>query len=241
MLITAQNMFTEFLDGINKESTATVTPMEFNRLINNCQDEWIKNKYYEAQLTQKRMDDLRTLTVYGEELPNVGVNVPGGERFDLPYSDTGFVTTLQNPSGQNHGYMFLLACGFQIQYVNDKCCRTGISEILMSKPMKSDKRWAISKDPYNKPSNDRLYYDLNANQIKCITGTESFAVKAVIDYIRYARKINVPFGGANIDVACELPLHAREEIVDIAVRKKLGIYESPRYQQAIVEDSQSQT
>lgn len=241
MLITAQNMFTHFLDGINKESTSTVSPTEFNRLINNAQDECIKNKYYEVQLTQKRMDDLRSITVYGETLINVGANTPGGELFELPYNETGFVTTPKNPNGDNHGYMFLLACGFQIQYINDKCKRTGISEILMAKPMKSDKRWAIQNDPYNKPTNDRLYYDLTKDNILCITGTQSFAVKAVIDYLRYPRQINVPNGSANIDVPCELPLHIREEIVDIAIRKKLGIYESPRYQQKVIEDSQSFT
>jgi len=241
MLITAQNMFTYFLDGINKESTGTVTPQEFNRLINNAQDECIKNKYYEAQLTQKRMDDLRSITIFGEELPNIGGNTPGNELFELPYNENSFVTTPLNPNGDNHGYMFLLACGFKIQYVDDKCKRTGLSGPLMAKPMKSDKRYAIQNDPYNKPSNDRLYYDISSNNLKCITGTASFGVVAVIDYLRYPREIQVPTQGANIDVSCELPLHIREEIIDIAIRKKLGIYESPRYQQKVVEDSQSIT
>jgi hypothetical protein len=241
MFITAQNMFTEFLDGINKEHTGTVTPDEFNRLINWSQDECIKNKYTEAQLTQKRIDDLRIITCFGEILPNVGVTNPGEEVFDLPYDPVGFVTTVQNPNGDNHGYQFLLNCAFRIQYINDICGRTGISNPEASKPMKSDKKYAIAKDPYNKPTNDRLYHEVNGNTIRCYTGTESFGVYAVIDYIRYARKIQVPTPGANTDIPCELPLHVREEIVDIAIRKKLGIYESPRYQQKVAEDSQSIT
>lgn len=240
MLITAQNMFTYFLDEINKEKTGTVTPQEFNRLINNSQEECIKNKYYEAQLTQKRIDDLRVIECV-DELPNVGVNEPGGEVFELPYSATNFVTTPGNPNGDNHGYMFLLNCGFKIQYVNDICNRTGISDPLGSKPMKADKKYAIMRDPYNKPTNDRLYHQLRGNTIKCFTGTESFGVVAVIEYYRYPVQINVPTPTSNIDVPCELPLHVREEIIDIAVRKKLGIYESPRYQQKVMEDSQSIT
>lgn len=240
MIITAQNMFTYLLDAINKEHTGTITPDEANRLLNNAQEEWVKNKYYEVELTQKRTDDLRVLECR-DNLPNVGTNTPGEEVFELPYSDTGFVTTPGNPGGDNHGYMFLLNCGFKIQYVNDECDRDGISKPLSSKPMKADKEYAINSDPYNKPTNDRLYYKMLGDTIRIITGTESFGVVALIDYLRYPRQINIPTQSANNDVACELPIYAREEIVDIAARKKLGIYESPRYQQKIAEDSQSIT
>ena len=73
MLITAQNMFTQFLDGINKEETGTATPEEFNRLINQAQEECVKNKYHEFDLTQKRIDDLRILECR-DELVNIGIN-----------------------------------------------------------------------------------------------------------------------------------------------------------------------
>jgi len=241
MLVTATDIFVYFLDCLNKEQTGTCTPAEFNRLFNNSQEEWVKNKYSEVELTQKRIDDLRILECR-DILPNVGVNEPGGEIFELPYNESSFVTTPGNPNGDNHGYMFLLNCAFKIQYINDDCCREGISpEFMASKPMKADKEYAIAKDPYNKPTNDRLYYKMLGNTIRIITGTESFGVQAAIDYLRYPREINVPVPGALQEVNCELPLHAREEIIDIAVRKKLGIYESPRYQQKMGEDAQSIT
>lgn len=240
MLVTAQNMFTYFLDLINKEQTGTVTPSEFNRLVNNSQEEYVKNKYDEVELTQKRTDDLRILECR-DVINNTGVTSPGGEIFILPYSDTGFVTTPGNPGGNNHGYQFLLNCAFKIQYVNDDCGNAGLSPFLGAKPLKADKEYAIVKDPYNKPSNKRLYYKMLGNTIRCTTGTASFGVQCQIDYLRYAREINVPVPTAAVDVACELPLHCREEIVRIAVRKKLGIFESPRYQQAIAEDAQSIT
>lgn len=240
MLITAQNMFTYFLDLLNKEQTGTVTPSEFNRLINNAQEEWIKNKYSEVELTQKRVDDLRILECR-DTLNNTGVNQPGGEIFELPYSSTSFVTTPGNPNGDNHGYMFLLNCAFKIQYVNNKCGNTGLSKFLYAKRMTADKEYAIQSDPYNKPTDERIYYKMLGNTIRCITGTESFGVQVAIDYLRYPRQINVPVPTASVDVACELPLHAREEIIRIALRKKLGIYESPRYQQAIAEDAQEIT
>jgi len=240
MLITAQNMYTHFLDLMNKEATGTVTPAEFNRLINHAQDECVKNKYSEVELTQKRVDDLRMLETR-DVLPNIGVTEPGGEIFNLPYNGTGFVTTPGNPGGDNHGYMFLLNCAFQIQYMDDECNKTGLSEFLMAKRMTADKEYAIGNDPYNKPTNKRIYYKQLGNTIRCITGTTSFGVQCAIDYLRYPRTINVPTPNAAADVACELPIHIREEIIDIAVRKKLGIFESPRYQQKIAEDAQSIT
>lgn len=240
MIITAQNMFTALLDGLNKEETGTVTPAEGNRLLNLAQEEWIKNRYSEVEMTQKRTDDLRVLEAR-DVLPNVGVNQPGGEVFELPYSETGFVTTPGNPNGDNNGYMFLLNCAFRIQYVENDCNLTGISGFMKSKRMTADKEFEVVKDPYNKPTDNRLYHKMIGQTIRCITGTQSFGVEVLIDYLRYPRAINIPVPTANTDVPCELPFHAREEIVRIAIRKKLGIYESPRYQQAIAEDSQSIT
>jgi hypothetical protein len=112
---------------------------------------------------------------------------------------------------------------------------------MKAKRMTADKEFEVVKDPYNKPTDNRLYYKMIGQTIRCITGSQSFGVQVLIDYLRYPRAINIPVPTANTDVPCELPFHAREEIVRIAIRKKLGIYESPRYQQAIAEDSQSIT
>lgn len=240
MIITAQNMFTALLDLLNKEQTGTVTPTEANRLLNLAQEECVKNKYSEFELTQKRVDDLRILECR-DVLSNVGVNQPGGEIFELPYDEVNFVTTPGNPNGDNHGYMFLLNCAFKIQYVNNNCGLIGLSKFLKTKRMLADTEYSNQEDPYNKPTDKRLYHKMLGNTIRCITGTESFGVQAAIDYLRYPRSINIPVPGAMTDVSCELPLHIREEIVRIAARKKLGIIESPRYQQSIAEDSQSIT
>lgn len=240
MIITATDAFVEFLDGINKESTGSVSPREFNRLFNTCQLEVVKNKYSEFERTQKRTDDLRILECV-DLLPNVGVNQPGGELFNLPYDQNNFVQTPGNPGNDNHGYMFLLNCSFQLQYINDDCDEKGLSEFLKAKPMKADKEFEIYNDPYNKPTNKRIYYKLIGNTLRAITKTDSFAVQARIDYLRYPREINVPHPDANQEINPELPLHMIEEIIDVCIRKKLGIYESPRYQQKIAEDSQSIT
>ena len=236
MIITAQQMYDAVLIGINKEMTATLFPEEFNDLINKSQYEVIRTRYENVEQTQKRIDDLRSLIVLDETILNTGLPVAGQEIFQLPYSDTGFVVTPKNPSGQNNGYMFMLRCSFKLQYVNNKCF-TGISQdFIKSKIMNSDKKDEIVRDPFNKPKDDRLYYQITGNNFVIYTGTQSFGVSSSIDYIRYPRPIDII---SIVNVDCELPIHIRQEICEVAVRKYLENIESQRFQSNTIEQNKS--
>jgi len=240
MITSALEMYKYFLDGMNKEKTTTVTPDEFNRLINVCEVEWIKNKYSEFELTEKRIDDLRILEIR-DVIPNTGTPAPGDEIFILPYNAVTNVNTPGNPSGTNHGYMFMLNVAWKIQYINNECCEDSVSKWIPSRTMKANFEWEIQDDPYNKPQDNRLFHKIIGNQLELYTGTESYGLECRIDYLRYPRMINVPTPSLPIDVTSELPLHTREEIISIAIRKELGRIESPRYQQQLVENSQTIT
>ncbi len=240
MIVTALDMYKYFLDGINKEKTATVTPEEFNRLINVCEVEWIKNKYAEFELTEKRIDDLRILEVR-DVIPNTGGASAGNEIFLLPYNAVSFVNTPGNPTATNHGYMFMLNVAWKIQYVDNECCEDGVSKWIPSRTMKANFEWEIQDDPYNKPKDDRLFHKIIGNQLELYTGTDSYGLEVRIDYLRYPRMINTPTSANPVDVTSELPLHTREEIISIAILKELGRIESPRYQQQIIENSQTIT
>tara|TARA_R110000868_G_scaffold78892_1_gene224656 strand:- start:665 stop:1378 length:714 start_codon:yes stop_codon:yes gene_type:complete len=231
MIVTAQQMYDALLDILNKDNTGTVYPEEFETLINAAQLEFIENKYDAAELTQKRIDDLREIVILQETIANTGPNVAGQEIFLLPYDPNAFVITPKNPSGTNNGYMFMLRASFELQYVNNICGYTGTSELLKSKVMTSDRRDEITRDPFNKPKDERLYYQLTGDRMILFTGTQSYGVSTNIDYIRYPRTIQI----VNAQVDCELALHARKEIVDIAARKKLEQIQSPRYQTNVVE------
>lgn len=231
MIVTVQDMYNYVLDVLNKDNTGTVYPEEFEVLINASQLEFIQNKYDAAELTQKRIDDLRELVVLDEVIPNTGAAVAGGEIFQLPYNPNANVITPKNPSGTNRGYMFMLRASFSINYVNNVCGYTGVSQYLKAKVMTSDRRDEITRDPFNKPKDERLYYQTTGNTLILFTGTQSYGVNANIDYIRYPRKIEL----VNAQVDCELALHARKEVCDIAARKKLEEIESKRYQTNIVE------
>lgn len=225
MIVTAIDMYNATLDGLNKEKTGTVFPDEWEVLINESQMNYIKNAYAKVEGTEKRIDDLKEITILDEIINNTGANVAGQEIFSLPYSSTGFVTTTKNPSGTNHGYLFMLRCGFKIAYVGNKCFSGTSAKYLKSKPMRADKRGEIERDPFNKPTDERLYHELSGNNIVLFTGTSSYGVQASIDYLRYPRKIEI----VNTPVDCELSIHARQEIVDMAIRRKLEQIESRRY------------
>lgn len=232
-VVTVQDMYDLMLDELNKENTGTVFPDEFERLINSSQLDYVTNRYYNVETTEKRTDDLRTLTILDETILNTGLPVAGGELFLLPYNPNANVVTPKNPSGTNHGYLFMLAVSLIVQYQNSPCAYSGTSGLLKAKPMKSDKKYEIIRDPYNRPTEDRLYYQITGDSFVVFTGTQSFATAAHIDYIRYPRKIEI----VNATVDCELPLHARQEIVRMAVTRKLEEIESRRFQSNTVENS----
>jgi hypothetical protein len=214
MVVTAQDMYNAFLLELDKYNTHTVYPDEWEIIINKVQLDVIENRYSEVEEIQKRMDDLRILKTVST-IPNSGNDVSGEEKFDLPVD-----------------YLHVLNIALDIDYVNDKCCRTGKSGFRKAKPMKSDKKYEIADDPFNKPTNDRLYYDLIGKEILPITGTESFASDCRMEYLRYPRDIEI----VNQQVDCELPVHIRQEIVDVAVRQVLEQFESQRYQTTLNEN-----
>src|SRR3972149_10343470 len=176
VVVTGQDMYDALNEGLNKEQTGTVFPDEFEILINKSQIEVIENRYFSVEGTQKRIDDLRELMVLDELVVNTGPAVAGQEIFLLPYNPNANVITPKNPSGTNNGYLFMLAAAFQIQYLNSPCNSTGLSLLIKAKPMRSDKRYEIVRDPFNRPSEERLYYQINGDQVKLYTGTQSFGV-----------------------------------------------------------------
>ncbi|MEO7397228.1 MAG: hypothetical protein ABIW84_01555 [Ilumatobacteraceae bacterium] len=235
MIVTAQDMYQFFLTELNKEFTGSVFPDEFERLINTVQIDFVENRYYNVEMSEKRIDDLRILMVIDEVIFNTGPNIAGQEVFLLPYNPNGFVTTPKNPTGTNHGYMFLLAVAFKLQYVKNKCGLTGLSEVIKSKPMRSDKRHEVKRDPFNRPTDERVYYQESGDRLILYTGTSSYGAEAHIDYLRYPRDISIL---SNPNVDCELPLHARQEMVRMAVKRKLEEIQSPRYQSNTIENNQ---
>lgn len=214
MIVTALDMYTALQDGINKVMTSSIDYPEGERLLNKAMMEYIKNHYYSVEETEKRIEDLRTLR---EDLI---VNPSSMNTFALPYNEAS------NPIG----YLFMLTISFKIHYVNNNCNLTGDSDWLHSKPLRTNFKTVISLDPYNRPTDLRLYHEIIGDTVVLTTGTQSYGIAARMEYIRYPKSISL-----TIPQDCELPVHTRQEIVDIAVRKYLEQVTDPRYQTTLAE------
>lgn len=226
--MTVAEMYEYTQEVLNKEATSSIFPEEWEILINASQLEKVQNVYYEFEMKQKRMDDLRVLVAPPLSVPNVGQPVAGFERFELPF--------ISNPtSGQSHGYMFMLSVAFKVQYVKNDC-EEGISPPIKGRIMRRDKRYELAKNPWLKPSDRRPYYYLSGNDIFLETGTDSYGVEAILEFLRHPTKIELVSG----TVDCELPPHMHKEICDLAARKYLEQTESPRHQTLFQDQSTQQ-
>ena len=149
-------------------------------------------------------------------------------------------------------FMRMLTIAFKIKYVNNVCKFTGVSEWLDANILKTDIKSVIVKNPFRKPTDERLYYSMINNHFVLNTGTESEGHSMRLDYFRYPRKIffnktnngnplleqdGIPdyTGSTQGSVVCELPNDIRMEIVDIAVRTFIERVQDPRYQTYINE------
>lgn len=218
MVITAQDMYTYVLEGIFKQNTGTLYPQEFNDLINKCQLEYVQNKLHEEEENQKRTDDLRDLRVVS---PAILPSAPN--TFPLPY----------NAANNPPGYLYLLAANFVLNYIDNKCGLTGQSGYLKAKTLKADwNEFELQKDPYNRPTDENLYYKIVGDNVILINGTLSTGASMIIDYYKYPTDIDVV---AIPNVSSILSVHCRQEICDLAVRKYLEQVQDPRYQTKSIE------
>lgn len=265
MLSTTQDIYLAFLDGIKKESTSVVTPFLFNRLINEWgQDLWLADKVTEIELNQKRIDDLEVLRVVTDgvytwddpSLPAVNASLvysitpdtTNGYIFTLPKDDS---VAIPNTSGTNKKYpkyYRFLNVMFKIMYVSDSCGRTGESDWQWPYIMRSDNRATVYSNPYRKPTNDRLYYEIVNGKIRVETDTTSYPTKMRLEYIRWPHAIwfdstapttesrNFSHTAGQGCVNCELPEAQKREIVDVCVRTYLERVKDPRYQSFLLEE-----
>lgn len=252
MILSVTDMYKAFLAGIKKEQTSIVPPSTFNLLINEEQDKWIKEKVASIEIDQKRIDDLQILSTVtdGEYVFATNVLYPirpdttGGKVFTLPTDPDININNINIvsgvPSSQKYPrYRRLKGVQFKINYVNNECGNVGISNWLSSNIMRSDLRQSISKNPYRKPTDERIYYEIINNKIRLITDTDSTGYAMRIEYIRYPSVINYSSIIAE-QVNCELLPEQQQEIVDKAIVTYIERTKNPRYQTINIEQQKNQ-
>lgn len=249
MITTAHDMFLGFLDGIKKERISTVTPDYFNRIINEAYDIWYKQKSVEIERDQKRIDDLQGLRVVTDGvfkynsviLPVIpAVNQDntitwGRNIFMLPISGTVGNVIINGVSYPR--YRRFLNVMFKVRYYGDPCYPDGtISDWKDAYIMRSNQRSIIKKNPFRRPSKNKLYYEIIDNLTRIDTGGTSIGYEMRIEYIKYPANIAYIHGGTSVN--CELQSDQQREIVDIAIRQYIERVSDPRYQTQMYEQAQ---
>ncbi len=254
MILTVTDMYKAFLAGIKKEQTTIAPPSTFNQLINEEQDKWFKEKVYAVELDQKRIDDLQVLRVVtdgvyeysGIVLNPIGPDTYNGYVFTLPINPAQHINNMWAgvpplATQQTYPrYRRLLNIEFKIRYNDNECELIGISEWLKAHIMRSDQLSEIKENPYRKPKDSRLYYEIINNKIRLITGTSSTGVGMKLEYLRYPDVITFVAINDPLNVDCELLPEQQQEIVDRAVVTYIERSKNPRYQTISIEQQKNQ-
>ena len=245
MLDTTIDMYKSTLQGVKKESTTVLPISVWNSLINESQEILTRSKAREVELTNKRNDDLEILRVVTD-----GVN--GRPPAILPVATNKFPLPINLAWGQTiyPKYLSFLNVMFKLTYISNDC-ETGTSDWLNTKIMKSDNRPITMRNPYRKPKDNRLYYEIINGHINLITGTSSIGQSMRLEYLRKPLKIflDVTLAGAMMadlpnpnytantgSVNYEFTEFQRQEVVDIAVRTYLERITDPRYKSFLNEE-----
>jgi len=285
ILETTYDLYMSFLDGIKKYGTGSVNPEAFNRIINDWgQDEWIRRTVRKGpEIVQEIQDKLSMLRVITDGKYHYSKNIDLSDKYVLkPIPSNSNITSMTNIHGEvvtnilpnddkyfpypvgapiivngveYPPYLRLLDISFKIDYVDNICDLEGISDWLSANILYSDSKTILRSNPFRKPTDDRLYYELINENIVLTTDTPSKGVSIKLDYLKYPRKIffnkenggdpyleqtSIPdyTGGSTGtpgSVNCELPNNIKQEIVDMAVKVFIERVRDPRYQSFINE------
>lgn len=250
MILTSEDMYRAFLDGIMKVNTGIVEPDQFNRIVNEWgQLEWLAENLPKTEQDQKQLDDLERLRCATDgvfEQPSSTVLFPiapetGSDySFLTPkYTTTNINNRLANGSvsTQNYPrYLRLLNIQFKINIPSaDECNDVGVTDWREAKLMRSDQRSVIMNSSLRKPRNRKLYYEMLDGRIRLITGTTAVGYSMRLEYLRYPADIVYDYpGGSHVDP--EFSPQQNKEMVDVLVRTYLERVKDPRYQSFLNEE-----
>ena len=262
------NYYKRFLNDIKKESTGVITITKFNDIINEAQEIVVRDKSLRVETDSKLIDDLRKLRVITD---GINGNPPAilpvkKNQFSLPVRlSVGLV--IQNPPDQpflppgelvapNYIYTYpeylkFQNVSFKVTYNSNNLCKSGISDWLYTRIMRSDSRTTTNRNPYRVPTAERPYYDIIDNKINFYTDNTCTAHSMRIEYLRKPRRIFLDtLSGAMLpdgvnptylpgvgSVDCEFTEFMRQEIIDTAVRMYLERTKEDRYKSFLNEEA----
>jgi hypothetical protein len=230
-----QTMHIEFKAGLDKSESLSYPdfrPEQIDLFLNKAIEDIVKQRFTgnnpkkeSVEETQKRRDDLRTLTTNftSSAFINTADNKPNGSFIKLP-SD----------------YWFTLEEEVSASYLD---CHNNIinNQRISVRPSTHDRYNKIKYDPFNKPNKIEIIslpfgyptgvLGLATDRFNELITDSTTTLNAY--YLRYIKKPQEVSLINSID--CDLSEHMHREVIDYAVNLALENIESPRYQTQINE------
>tara|TARA_R110002020_G_scaffold2532_10_gene12189 strand:+ start:1599 stop:2270 length:672 start_codon:yes stop_codon:yes gene_type:complete len=200
---------------LDKAGAPYFTVDELNEFIDMAQMEFVKTRYKEFELTEKRFQDLvplvRRLTIATADITNDLIIISGANSVSV---DDDILYVLQLHSD------YVIHCG-----------DTTETKTLSVPQLDWDNFGKIQSDPFNRTSESNPKYVMfNEGPQFGVNSTEAIELhpNSGNDYILvYLRR---PTDATTNPAEIDLPEHTHDEIVNLAVRKLLFNIESPSYQ-----------
>lgn len=263
--MTVLELYKLFLGRIQKKSTRSVWPTDFNRLVNIAYDEWLTNKIEEVDLDQKRIDDLSALRVVLDSTIEVLISMvstsPIGGEIDSDTYDpiTGIrIVVVVGATIDTYTYQRLIPIVpdsfgyFSIPSNYPEYHRLLSSSLVVTKDsvdyeiyckaLKSDLKSSIMiKNPFRKPmldvdNNERSRVYIQDMNGKIKVFAPSGATVKNLTLEYIKRPKNIYLDvNGNNSVDCELDRIRQGQIASIAVRKFLEETENERYKTDLAE------
>lgn len=223
-IVEAHKLFDILLDKVASDSYAEVTPYEKDVFINLAIVEFVKTRYgknnlYQAgfEEIQKRTDDLRSLVK--NAFPEITA-VPYENNTYRVHTNMLYLDEDKNTLNEDTYWFYLKGRAL----VNDSECGLKYKEC---KQVQQDDLNRVLKDPFNKPTKNRviLYFEDNDIFVKCADNNTIDNFK--LTFLKQPAKVNVGTYGGQI-VEFDLPEHTHEEIIKMSVKNAIEVIESPR-------------
>lgn len=128
---------------IDKRGAPYYETDEKEKFLNLAQWHFVKTRYKEFEKTEKRKDDLRTISRQ--------IDITGSGLGTFPADFEGFFLSLDLPVFKRVRYMFLTGLYLQIQDI-----------LREAKPLQIDDRGSLIRDPFNKPTDEFPLYTVRS-------------------------------------------------------------------------------
>lgn len=218
-----QDMYVTFLRGIGKNKVAIVSIPKWNEFINAIMLDWVNERIAMKQYKGTISPDLEFLRVDTDGVdfsPIPAKSIGGGNEylFKIPFN------TSEYPE-----YYYFVGVQFS-QVTTDNLFRW-----IPARLMTPAQRGFILANSYERPKDDRLYYEFLEEYIRLLSGKVSgtsnvnkWAMR--LEYYSKPMRMELDTHGNRLSDDFRMTAKTRKEITDMATRVYLEEKANPRYQ-----------